>query len=181
MVHEAVRERLTSLSVSTKMIKVLEMAFQEEMKNIHNDDKIRNKSKQERINSIQKQMYALEKIMERATNDQLFQKKQEEREILNQQTGMIKIEIEDKYFDKEEQNKTFQEAKTILCNPTAIRDFGDAELKQLVIRVCFGNKISYKKNQGLQTPEISGIYLAKERLLHSSVRKSGGDESRTRV
>ena len=180
-VHNAVREKLTTLSVWDKMIKVLELVYKEELQLITKDKKVRNKSKEERIANLQKEMKALENIMEKITNDQLFQKKQEEWAKLNQEVENIHKEIDDQDFQKDEQDKVFNEAKTILCNPAAIRDFGDAELKQLVIRVCFNNKIMYKKNQGLHTPEISGIYLAKERLSYSSVRKSGDDEIRTRV
>jgi len=54
--------------------------------------------------------------------------------------------------------KVYNDAKTIIANPLAIRDLEDVEIKQLLIRVCFNNKIYYTKNQGLHTPEISLIY-----------------------
>ena len=131
------------------MIKVLELIYKEELQLITKDKKVRNKSKEGRIANLQKEMKALESIMDKITNDQLFQKKQEEWARLNQEVENIHKEIDDQDFQKDEQEKVFNEAKTILCNPAAIRDFGDTELKQLVIRVCFNNKIMYKKNQGL--------------------------------
>ncbi len=74
-VHNAVRDKLTTLSVGEKIIKVLELIYKEELQLITKDKKIRNKSKEERIANLQKEMNALENIMEKITNDQLFNKK----------------------------------------------------------------------------------------------------------
>jgi hypothetical protein len=74
-------------------------------------------------------------------------------DYMNSYSGMF-------LFIKSEFEKTYNEAKTVIKNPLASRDLEDIEIKRLLIRVCFNNKIYYKKNQGLHTPEISVLYTS---------------------
>lgn len=94
------------------------------------------------------------------TNTVLFEKKQQRRAELNQKKENLEYEINNVNFNNNEFQQTYNEVKSILKDPLSVWDLADAEIRQVLIRVCFHGKIYYKKNQGLHTPEISVLYTA---------------------
>ncbi len=159
-VHEAVREKLRSISPPASALVLFEKIFLEERKQAEKDIDVINKERRNKIRLIKDEMDRIEAMLDNITNNQLFEKKQQRRADLNQEKENLEYAIEDIRFTQNEFVSTFNEAKTVIGNPLVIWDLQDTELKQLLIRVCFNNKIYYTKNQGLHTPEISVIYLS---------------------
>lgn len=158
-VHEAIRERLRTISPSKSIEKLFDAVFNEERKAEKLDMKMANADKQKEIEMLKKERDRVEEMLEYIMDEPaLFKKKQQKWAELNQKIEDIEYSIADMNFEKSEFQKILNEAKTILFNPLAVWDYWDAELKQLLIGVCFNNKIYYSKNQGLHTPEISPIY-----------------------
>jgi hypothetical protein len=113
---------------------------------------------------IEKEMERVERSIDRLSetenpNIKLLEKKQEKRAKLQTEKEELELQMENVSYNQDEMKKVYDEAKAVIASPVALRDFDDVEIKQLLIRVCFNNKIYYKKNQGLHTPDISLIYL----------------------
>ena len=114
---------------------------------------------------LEKEMKSIENSIDRLSetenpNMKLITKKQEKRSSLQTEKEELERQMESITYNHEEMIKVFNDAKTVIANPVALRNLDDVEIKQLLIRVCFNNKIYYTKNQGLHTPEISVIYLS---------------------
>jgi len=77
--------------------------------------------------------------------------------------------------------KAYNDAKVALFNPGLLWEIWDAEMKQLLIRVCFWGKIYYSKKQGCQTPNFSSIYLYFKGLKDPKFSVLGGAENWTPV
>jgi len=92
-------------------------------------------------------MLRIEKTLDNITDMSLFSKKQQRRAELNQEKENIKYEIDDVRFTKDEFEKTYSQAKLVITNPLALWDLDDIEIKQLLIRVCFDDKIYYTKKE----------------------------------
>lgn len=164
-VHDAVRAKLLEIQPPAIALKLFEKVFIEEREKLKVDNKDVKKVKKQKITLIKWEMDRIEKALDRLSdtenpNIKLLNKKQERRADLNQEIEELELEVENVSYDQEEMKKVFDEAKTVIANPIALRDLDDLEIKQLLIRVCFNNKIYYTKNQGLHTPDISVIYLA---------------------
>lgn len=159
-VHEAIRQRLKEITPPKQNIEEFEKVFIQEREQTEKDLKIINQEKKQEIKKIEEEMIKIERMLDRITNNVLFEKKQQRRADLSQQKEDLEYEINNENFIKSEFEKTYNEAKIIIKNPLALRDLEDVEIKQLLIRVCFGGKIYYKKNQGLHTPEISVLYTS---------------------
>ncbi len=157
-VHEAVRKKLQNITPPPYASKLFEHIFKEERKKINHDEKGLQKDKEHKIKLLHDEMERIENAIDNITDTALFQKKQQRRSELNEEKTILQNEIEDVRFSEDDFEKVYNEAKVIISNPLAIRDLEDVEIKQLLIRVCFNNKIYYTKNQELHTPEISLIY-----------------------
>ena len=90
------------------------------------------------------------------------EKKQEKRARLQTEKEELERQIENITYNQDEMKKVFDQAKVVVTNPVAIWDLEDIEIKQLLIRVCFNNKIYYTKDEGVHTPEISILFKAFE-------------------
>ena len=159
-VHEAIRQRLKEITPPKQNIEEFERIFTQEREKTEIDMKIINQEKKKEIKKIEEEIIKIERMLDRITNNVLFEKKQQRRAELIQQKEDLEYEINNTNFIKSEFEKTYNEAKIVIKNPLALRDLEDVEIKQLLIRVCFNNKIYYKKNQGLHTPEISVLYTS---------------------
>lgn len=157
-VHEAVRERLKSITPSRDIEKYFNTIFKEERNAEKIDMKKINADKTKEIEKLKIERDKVENILASISNEALFKKKEKERAEINQKIDDLEYSIKDITFEEKEFEKTLNEAKTVLFNPLAIWDYWDYELKKLIIGVCFNNKIYYKKNLGLHTPEISVLY-----------------------
>jgi len=136
-----------------------------ERPNLEVDRSESRKNKQQQIQRLVNEMDKIERTMDNITNTDLLNKKQERWSALNEEKQELEYAIAHVNYDKSEMLKTIEKAKSILINPVSIRDIEDAELKQLLIGVCFGGKIYYTKNQGLHTPDISLVYRLFSRFL----------------
>jgi len=157
-VHEALKQRLLAITPSEWAIKLFEAIFKEEQIIANKDINSINREKQNKIMNIQKEMGNIEKVLDNITDPALFKKKQEQWSTLNQQLEDLQFQILDQQTTADEYEKILNEAKYIISNPVSIREIEDVETKQLLIRVCFNNKIYYDKKEWLHTPEISVIY-----------------------
>lgn len=157
-VHEAVRQKLKGITPPPFASKLFEHIFKEERAKIKYDEEGLLKDKERKIKLLGDEMERIENTIDNITDPALFQKKQKKWSELNEERSMLQNEINDVRFSEDDFQKIYNEAKTVISNPLAIRDLEDVEIKQLLIRVCFNNKIYYTKNQGLHTPEISLIY-----------------------
>lgn len=164
-VHNAVKERLREITPPPEAITLFKIIFEEEWNNAVKDSKSITKNKKKEIKLLKDEMERIETAIDKLSetenlNMKLLEKKQERWAELNQRVENLELEIADTDYSQEEMRKVFNEAKTVISNPESLRDLDDVEIKQLLIRVCFNNKIYYRKNQGLHTPEISVIYLS---------------------
>ena len=57
-------------------------------------------------------------------------------------------------------DEMFELALDFLVNPCKIWDSGDVALRRCVLRLAFSEKITYSREQGLRTPEISMPFKA---------------------
>lgn len=71
------------------------------------------------------------------TNTVLFEKKQQRRAELNQKKENLEYEINNVNFNNNEFQQTYNEVKSILKDPLSVWDLADAEIRQVLIRVCF--------------------------------------------
>ena len=163
-VHDAVREKLKEITPPKEAILLFEEVFIQERELLKRDSKDINKDKKKKISLIEKEMERMERSIDRLSetenpNIKLLEKKQEKRAKLQTEKEELELQMENVSYNQDEMKKVYDEAKAVIASPVALRDFDDVEIKQLLIRVCFNNKIYYKKNQGLHTPDISLIYL----------------------
>lgn len=93
----------------------------------------------------------------------------------------LKNSIIDVQYDKQSIKTLFDEARSVIFNPSKIREVWDFELRQLLIGVCYGGKIYYKKNEWCYTPEIPSLYLYFQSLNDVKNLNGGGAESWTPV
>ena len=164
-IHEAVRDKLQEITPPKEAILLFEETFIEERELLKKDTTGINKDKKKKIAMIEREMDRLERSIDRLSetenpNMKLIEKKQENWAELQAEKEELERQIEHITYNQDEMKKVFDEAKAVIANPVALWDLDDVEIKQLLIRVCFNNKIYYKKNQGLHTPEISLIYLS---------------------
>ena len=157
-VHESVIEKLKEITPSKKIEKFFDVIFKEEWDAEKVDMKNANKVKEKELATLKEERNRIESILDNITDPNLFKKKEEQRTELNQRIEDLEYSMKDITFEKSEFQRNLNDAKTILFNPVAMWKYWDAEIKQLLIGVCFNNKIYYKKNQGCRTPEISPIY-----------------------
>ena len=159
-VHDAVREKLLEITPTRELEPFFEHIFKEEW-DIEQKGMIKTESvKKAEIKEIEKEMMWIENLLEKLTDPNLIRKKQEKRAELNHKKEELEYSLIDVTYDKNEYIKVYNDAKSALFNPVWLWDTWSAEIRQLLIRVCFNNKIYYTKNQGLRTPEISVLYRA---------------------
>lgn len=164
-VHEELREKLRKITPPKQAILLFEKIFIEERKKLKKDSKWINKLKKKKISLLEGEMNRLEKSIDRLSetenpNIKLLDKKQQKWSELQIEKEELEHQLESISYNQDEMKKVFNEAKTVISNPAALWDLNDVEIKQLLIKVCFNNKIYYTKKQGLHTPEISVIYLS---------------------
>gem|GEM_PF-6715690 len=126
--------------------------------------------KLKRIKHIEKEMEAIVDKIEKLNTDALIQKFEERYAVLSTQKDDIEFSIANLNYEQNEFENVLRNARTILKDPLAIREMNNVEIKQLLLRVCFKNKIYYKKNQGLHTPDISLLYAPFEDFQSSNSR-----------
>lgn len=162
-VHEALKQRLQQITPPKQAVLLFEKIFIEEREQLKKDSKGINTDKKKKIAMITQEMERIEKSIDRISetenpNPKLLEKKQEQWSELQTEKEELEHQMENISYNQDEMKKAFDEAKTVIENPIALWDLNDVEIKQLLIRVCFNNKIYYTKNQGLHTPEISLLY-----------------------
>ena len=113
-------------------------------------------------------MNDIESSMDKISDNALFKKKEQKRAELNQEKENLEYELQDSKFSESEFEKVYSQAKMVIINPVFLWELEDIEIKQLLIRVCFNNKIYYTKKQGLHTPEISLIYSVFSKLSNNN-------------
>lgn len=172
-VHNAVRARLSQITPPLESVKLFEKLFVEERKNAEKDIDFIHKEKKKKITLMQAEMDKIEKIIDDITDPALFKKKQEKRSELNQEKSDIQEQMDSVRFTQDEFEKVYNEAKLVISNPLALWDLQDLEIKQLLIRVCFNNKIYYRKKEWLHTPETSVLYFTLGQL--SNIKTSNLD------
>ena len=180
-VHEAIKNRLNEIALSSDLRPYFDEIFKDEIKARQWDVKKINDTKKLEIQACEKEMRKIEKLLDKVTNEELFEKKQNQWAELNEKRIQLEYSMEDTNFDNSELMKAYNDAKVALFNPGLLWEIWDAEMKQLLIRVCFWGKIYYSKKQGCQTPEISSIYLYFKGLKDPKLSVPGGAESRTQV
>ena len=126
---------------------MFEKAFNTEWENAQKDVNIINQTKKLKIKSIELEMSKIERTIDNITDKILFAKKQSRWSELNQEKENLQYDMEDIRFTKEEFEKTYKQAKLVIKDPLSLRKLDDVEIKQLVIRVCFNDKIYYKKKE----------------------------------
>ena len=158
IVHKAIEERLKEITPPKESIEMFEKAFNTEWENAQKDVNIINQTKKLKIKSIELEMSKIERTIDNITDKILFAKKQSRWSELNQEKENLQYDMEDIRFTKEEFEKTYKQAKLVIKDPLSLRKLDDVEIKQLVIRVCFNDKIYYKKKEWLHTPETSVLH-----------------------
>lgn len=157
-VHDSLIQRLKDITPPKEALERFEKAFNTEWENAKKDINKINESKRLNIKLLESEMLKIESNIDNITDKVLFERKQQRRADLNQQKDNLEYEIEDIRFTKDEFEKTYNEAKIVITDPLSLWNLDDIEIKQLVIRVCFNNKIYYRKKECLHTPEISVLY-----------------------
>jgi len=163
-VHQALKQRLQQITPPKQAVLLFEKIFIEEREKLKKDSKGINTDKKKKIRMIEQEMERIEKSIDRLSetenpNPKLLEKKQEQWSELQIEKEELGRQMENITYNQDEMKKVFDEAKTVIANPSALWNLNDVEIKQLLIRVCFNSKIYYTKNQGLHTPEISLLYL----------------------
>jgi len=128
-------------------MKLFEHNFKETRNTIDTETSNSSKYKEKKIQMLTDEMNRIEGAIDNISDQALFKKKQQRRADLNEEKANLELEISDARFSQYEFEKVYNDAKTVISNPLAIRDLQDVEIKQLLIRVCFNNKIYYTKKE----------------------------------
>ena len=163
-VHQALKDRLKEITPPSDIAKTFDRVFLWEWKQSEKDIDSINKDKKKKIGLIEDELERIEKTLDNITDNALFKKKQERRAELNQEKENLEYDMEDVRFTQNEFEKTYNQAKLVITKPLALWNLEDIEIKQLLIRVCFNNQISYSKKNWLHTPQISVLYTIFNKL-----------------
>ncbi len=128
-------------------MKLFEHNFKEVRNTMSKESNHTNQNKADKLKMIIEEMERVEQAIDNITDQALFKKKQQRRADLNEEKQLLEIEIAHVHFSQDEFDKVYNDAKTIIANPIAIWDLDDVEIKQLLIGVCFNNKIYYTKKE----------------------------------
>jgi len=113
------------------------------------------------------------------SNEGLIKKLEEEWSILETLQKEIKKKIENYKNEKIDFEKIISQAEFLFTHPEEMRKKSNFEIRQLLFRVWFGGVLYYKKNQGYQTPETTGLFYLFSSLwaTNSHVIRQGGTDT----
>jgi hypothetical protein len=101
-----------------------------------------------RIRQIDAEIQSIENKIEKLSKPELISKLEWEWSLLEEEKEILNRKIADWRIIEEDFNKIFEKVKNILLDPLSVRRYGPLKLKQLQVRVLYGDKIFYKKNEG---------------------------------
>lgn len=117
------------------------------------------KDMEKRVAEIDKEKKKLVKLATKSKTDEMVEEYENEIITLKDEQATIKLKIErSKEDDFIDIKKIISNTKTILKNPSFIRELWNIQLQKMLIWLLFNNKIYFDKKSGFQTPEIPLIY-----------------------
>jgi hypothetical protein len=102
-----------------------------------------------RIRQIDAEIQSIENKIEKLSKPELISKLEWEWSLLEEEKEILNKKIADWRIIEEDFNKIFEKVKNILLDPLSVRRYGPLKLKQLQVRVLYGDKIFYKKKEGI--------------------------------
>ena len=133
-----------------------------------------------RIRQIDAEIQSIENKIEKLSKPELISKLEWEWSLLEEEKEILNKKIADWRIIEEDFNKIFEKVKNILLDPLSVRRYGPLKLKQLQVRVLYGDKIFYKKNEGFQTLTSANGDVLFRSIFESFSVNGAGDGARTR-
>ena len=133
-----------------------------------------------RIRQIDAEIQSIENKIEKLSKPELISKLEWEWSLLEEEKEILNKKIADWRIIEEDFNKIFEKVKNILLDPLSVRRYGPLKLKQLQVRVLYGDKIFYKKNEGFQTLTSANGDVLFRSIFESFSSSGAGDGARTR-
>lgn len=165
VIHKEFQDHLSKLSVPNKVIDLLGIIFDDLWSKKGEIQWEILKDLQKRIKEIDEEVRAFKGRMITTTKDNMVEFYENTISTLLEEKQLLEMKLKTWETSSDtDYKKLLEETKAILVNPKFIWEIWGIELKHLLLGVCYGGKILYTKNQGLQTPEIPLIYMLKEQL-----------------
>jgi len=158
--HDQFYEYLQKFTIDKSTLIIFENIMKEMYDKKMNLAEHLNKDIEKRIAEIDSEINSTLNRIWKTTNETLIEKYENHIITLEEEKQEIKIRIEVRNWNRVNVNidELISNTKTILANPSFVRDLWDPQLQKMLIGVLFNGKILYNKKSGFQTPEIPLIY-----------------------
>ena len=158
MMHKDFSELLKSLGPKKWIIKLLDIALKETFKEKNKIISAMIQWKEKRIKDIEAEIETYPTIIGKLSRAETIQRLENKRWKLEVEKEILEEEVLNKTLNEEDFYKTYQKIKWIIEDPLSIWELWTMEMKISLIKVLFGDKIYYTKNEKYQTPHLSHLY-----------------------
>ena len=150
-IHQDYEKMLGHITVHPEIIKLSEWILKEKMQDKNGFTLKVEQWYRNRIKEIDCEIASIEDKINKLSKPELIAKLETQWSILEEEKSIIEKKIEDWRLAEDDFNKIFEKIKLILWDPISVRRYWPTSLKQLQVRVLYGDEIFYKKNEGFQT------------------------------
>ena len=179
-IHQDYEKMLGHITVHPEIIKLSEWILKEKMQDKNGFTLKVEQWYKNRIKEINYEIASIEDKINKLSKPELIAKLETQWSILEEEKSMIEKKIEDWRLAEDDFNKIFEKIKLLLWDPVSVRRYWPTSLKQLQVRVLYGDEIFYKKNEGFQTLTNSASELCFKNIFDLKSLNGAGDGARTR-
>ncbi len=178
--HEDFERLLESIQPKPWVINLLEETLKETIKEKEKIESTMKDSKKKRIKEIEVELDSLTATISKVSRPEMINILENKWADLNSEKEILEDELDRKGLEDRDFRIMYERLKAIIEDPSSIWSMWTTELKIMLAKVLFWEKIYYTKKEGYQTPHFSALYLIISTLEGGKVASLAGDETRTR-
>ena len=178
--HEDYEKMLAHITPQPELIQLAEGILKEKIKDKNWLTQKIEQWYRNRIKEIERDIISIEDKISKISKPELISKLETQWSVLEEEKTILYKKIEDWRVAEDDFNQIFDKLKLILSDPLSVQRFWPTSLKQLQVRVLYGDEIFYKKNEGFQTLTNSASELCFKNIFDLKSLNGAGDGARTR-
>lgn len=153
---------LKSLQMPKQMYDLFDKCLEQRFLNKQNIFAWQKQEKRNRIREVENKMKLVEESLLKVSTPGLITKYEADRALLNQEKEELNAQLDDNLLLENDLLEIIKKTKDIFRSPLAFWELWDLETRQLLVRVWFGNELTYTEQDWYHTSQKSVVYSVLE-------------------